>query len=171
MQSPMDVSQSNQDHGANYLTVRYVMLAFLGDFLVKECLYAQLFNGRCHHSQVIDSLGPYLDLWFAFWLVFHRLPLVVFSCWLFVGSGLFFCEAYGGSYPSFLRGRKRLFVSLDRSWILFRYWMVCMLISRFCFFYCGMSALRHSRVFCTRWNGVEKTSINDDAVDDKEFSG
>ncbi|MFW6262580.1 MAG: ATP-binding protein, partial [Thermotogota bacterium] len=31
--------------------------------------------------------------------------------------------------------------------------------------------LRHSRVFCTRWNGVKKSSIHDDAVDDKEFSG
>lgn len=31
--------------------------------------------------------------------------------------------------------------------------------------------LRHSRVFCTRWNGIEKSSIFDDSVDDKEFSG
>jgi len=31
--------------------------------------------------------------------------------------------------------------------------------------------LRQSRVFCTRWNGIEKSSIFDDAVDDKEFSG
>jgi ATP-dependent DNA helicase RecG len=31
--------------------------------------------------------------------------------------------------------------------------------------------MRHSRVFCTRWNGIEKSSIYDDAVDDKEFSG
>lgn len=29
----------------------------------------------------------------------------------------------------------------------------------------------NSRVFCTRWNGLEKTSIFDDAVDDKEFEG
>ena len=29
----------------------------------------------------------------------------------------------------------------------------------------------NSRIFCTRWNGLEKTSIFDDAVDDKEYSG
>lgn len=29
----------------------------------------------------------------------------------------------------------------------------------------------NSRVFCTRWNGIDKTSIFDDAVDDKEFEG
>jgi len=28
-----------------------------------------------------------------------------------------------------------------------------------------------NRVFCTRWNGLDKTSIDDDAVDDAEFSG
>ena len=28
-----------------------------------------------------------------------------------------------------------------------------------------------SRIFCTRWNGLDKTSIFDDAVDDKEYSG
>jgi ATP-dependent DNA helicase RecG len=32
-------------------------------------------------------------------------------------------------------------------------------------------ALRHSRLFCTRWNGLSKGSIFDDAVDDKEFDG
>ncbi|NLO71128.1 MAG: AAA family ATPase [Porphyromonadaceae bacterium] len=30
---------------------------------------------------------------------------------------------------------------------------------------------RQNRVFCTRWNGLEKGSIFDDALDDKEFSG
>ena len=29
----------------------------------------------------------------------------------------------------------------------------------------------NSRVFCTRWNGVEKGSVFDDALDDKEFEG
>ncbi len=29
----------------------------------------------------------------------------------------------------------------------------------------------NSRVFCTRWNGLTKTSIFDDAVDDREFEG
>ena len=29
----------------------------------------------------------------------------------------------------------------------------------------------NSRVFCTRWNGLEKGSIFDDALDDKEFAG
>lgn len=31
--------------------------------------------------------------------------------------------------------------------------------------------IRNSRIFCTRWNGVTKGSIFDDAIDDKEFSG
>jgi len=31
--------------------------------------------------------------------------------------------------------------------------------------------LRQNRVFCTRWNGLEKGSIFDDALDDKEFGG
>ena len=29
----------------------------------------------------------------------------------------------------------------------------------------------NSRIFCTRWNGIEKGSIFDDAIDDKEFEG
>lgn len=29
----------------------------------------------------------------------------------------------------------------------------------------------NSRVFCTRWNGLEKGSIFDDALDDKEYEG
>lgn len=29
----------------------------------------------------------------------------------------------------------------------------------------------NSRVFCTRWNGLNKGSIFDDALDDKEFEG
>ena len=29
----------------------------------------------------------------------------------------------------------------------------------------------NSRIFCTRWNGLEKGSIFDDALDDKEFEG
>lgn len=28
-----------------------------------------------------------------------------------------------------------------------------------------------NRVFCTKWNGLDKTSLDDDAVDDAEFSG
>ena len=31
--------------------------------------------------------------------------------------------------------------------------------------------LLQSRIFCTRWNGLDKTSIFEDAVDDKEYSG
>lgn len=33
------------------------------------------------------------------------------------------------------------------------------------------SPIRHSRVFCTRWNGLDKDPGVIDAVDDKEFSG
>lgn len=33
------------------------------------------------------------------------------------------------------------------------------------------SPIRHSRVFCTRWNGLDKAPGIVDAVDDKEFSG
>ena len=33
------------------------------------------------------------------------------------------------------------------------------------------SPIRHSRVFCTRWNGLDKTSGVMEALDDKEFSG
>lgn len=31
--------------------------------------------------------------------------------------------------------------------------------------------LLQSRIFCTRWNGLDKTSIFEDAVDDREYSG
>ncbi len=31
--------------------------------------------------------------------------------------------------------------------------------------------VRNSRVFCTRWNGLDKGSIFDDALDDKEYEG
>ena len=31
--------------------------------------------------------------------------------------------------------------------------------------------VRNSRIFCTRWNGLEKGSIFDDALDDKEYEG
>lgn len=33
------------------------------------------------------------------------------------------------------------------------------------------SPLRHSRLFCTRWNGLDKASGIMEALDDKEFSG
>lgn len=33
------------------------------------------------------------------------------------------------------------------------------------------SPIRHSRVFCTRWNGLDKASGLIDAVDDEEYSG
>ena len=33
------------------------------------------------------------------------------------------------------------------------------------------NSVYNSRIFCTRWNGLKKTSIFDDAIDDKEFSG
>jgi len=33
------------------------------------------------------------------------------------------------------------------------------------------SIVYNSRVFCTRWNGLEKGSIFDDALDDKEYNG
>lgn len=33
------------------------------------------------------------------------------------------------------------------------------------------SPVRHSRVFCTRWNGLDKAPGVIDAIDDKEFSG
>lgn len=32
-------------------------------------------------------------------------------------------------------------------------------------------AIYNSRIFCTRWNGLEKSSIFDDALDDKEYEG
>lgn len=31
--------------------------------------------------------------------------------------------------------------------------------------------MRQSRIFCTRWNGLDKGSIFEDAIDDKEYSG
>ena len=34
-----------------------------------------------------------------------------------------------------------------------------------------MPSIRHSRVFCTRWNGLDKASGRDEALDDKEFKG
>ena len=33
------------------------------------------------------------------------------------------------------------------------------------------SPIRHSRLFCTRWNGLDKAAGTMDALDDKEFSG
>lgn len=33
------------------------------------------------------------------------------------------------------------------------------------------SPMRHSRLFCTRWNGLDKTSGVMEALDDKEFGG
>ena len=33
------------------------------------------------------------------------------------------------------------------------------------------SPIRHSRLFCTRWNGVDKAAGTMDALDDKEFTG
>lgn len=33
------------------------------------------------------------------------------------------------------------------------------------------SPIRHSRVFCTRWNGLDKASGLIDAIDDEEYSG
>ena len=33
------------------------------------------------------------------------------------------------------------------------------------------SPIRHSRLFCTRWNGLDKASGVIDAIDDKEYSG
>lgn len=33
------------------------------------------------------------------------------------------------------------------------------------------SPIRQSRMFCTRWNGLDKASGVIDAIDDKEFSG
>ena len=31
--------------------------------------------------------------------------------------------------------------------------------------------ITQSRIFCTRWNGLDKGSIFDDAIDDKEYEG
>lgn len=36
---------------------------------------------------------------------------------------------------------------------------------------CDQGILRHSRVFCTRWKGTIKGSVDLDAIDDKEYSG
>lgn len=33
------------------------------------------------------------------------------------------------------------------------------------------SPIRYSRLFCTRWNGLDKASGSVDALDDREFSG
>lgn len=33
------------------------------------------------------------------------------------------------------------------------------------------SPVRHSRVFCTRWNGLDKAGGLIDAIDDEEYSG
>lgn len=35
---------------------------------------------------------------------------------------------------------------------------------------CDQGILRHSRVFCTRWKGKTKGSVDLDAIDDKEYS-
>jgi ATP-dependent DNA helicase RecG len=36
---------------------------------------------------------------------------------------------------------------------------------------CDQGLLRQSRIFCTRWKGTEKGFIDEDALDDKEYSG
>lgn len=36
---------------------------------------------------------------------------------------------------------------------------------------CDQGLLRQSRIFCTRWKGVGKGSIDEDALDDKEYTG
>ena len=36
---------------------------------------------------------------------------------------------------------------------------------------CDQGLIVQSRIFCTRWNGVQKGSILGDAIDDKEYSG
>ena len=36
---------------------------------------------------------------------------------------------------------------------------------------CDQGLLKQSRIFCTRWKGVVKGSINGDAIDDKEYTG
>lgn len=36
---------------------------------------------------------------------------------------------------------------------------------------CDQGPLRQSRIFCTRWKGMEKGAIDDDALDDQEYSG
>lgn len=36
---------------------------------------------------------------------------------------------------------------------------------------CDQGPLPQSRIFCTRWKGLEKGSINGDAIDDKEYTG
>ncbi len=35
----------------------------------------------------------------------------------------------------------------------------------------AIKSIFNSRIFCTRWNGIEKGSIFDDALDDKEYEG
>ena len=43
-----------------------------------------------------------------------------------------------------------------------------------CLLYTSMTdqhTVYNSRMFCTRWNGLEKGSIFDDALDDKEYEG
>lgn len=36
---------------------------------------------------------------------------------------------------------------------------------------CDQGVLKQSRIFCTRWKGNYKGSIEEDALDDKEFQG
>ena len=31
--------------------------------------------------------------------------------------------------------------------------------------------IHHSRIFCTRWNGLEKANSTQDAIDDAEYTG
>ena len=38
-------------------------------------------------------------------------------------------------------------------------------------YYFHQCPVLQSRIFCTRWNGLDKGSIFEDAIDDKEYSG
>ncbi len=50
-------------------------------------------------------------------------------------------------------------------------WLMKMEILPMRKFLADESPVRHSRLFCTRWNGLTKASGIVDALDDKEYSG
>lgn len=36
---------------------------------------------------------------------------------------------------------------------------------------CDQGLIKHSKIVCTRWNGLEKASFSNDVIDDKEYTG
>lgn len=49
--------------------------------------------------------------------------------------------------------------------------MICLILTNAGRLMTDQHTVYNSRIFCTRWNGLEKGSIFDDALDDKEYEG